>query len=140
MENEQMEDAFLNTGPPEASHDAEAEQPDPLYSAGFVPNLQDRQTEEDHLCQAALQVDDPVILSMPSMCGTPINEHSGHHIAIDAFPTLFPTGVADIAADRDEKVEMKDWALHLIKLKGGCFARHPRFRYWVLNTMMHQTA
>jgi hypothetical protein len=41
MKNEQMEDAFLNTGPPEASHDAEAEQPDPLYFAGFVPNLQD---------------------------------------------------------------------------------------------------
>ena len=42
MENEQMKDAFLNTGHPEASHDAEADQPDPLYSAGFVPNLQDR--------------------------------------------------------------------------------------------------
>ena len=85
-----MEDAFLNTGPPEASHDAEAEQPDPLYSAGSVPNLQDCQTEEDHLCQGTLQVDDPVILSMPSMHGTPINKHSGHHIAIVAFPTLFP--------------------------------------------------
>ncbi|KIM91794.1 hypothetical protein PILCRDRAFT_58064 [Piloderma croceum F 1598] len=140
MENEQMEDAFLNTGPPEASHDAEANQLDPMYSAGFVPNLQDCQTEEDHLRQAALQENDPVILTMPSMRGIPINEHSGHHIAIDAFPTLFPTGVADIAAERDAKVEMKDWALHLIKLKGGCFARHPRFRYWVLNTMMRQTA
>jgi hypothetical protein len=35
--------------------------------------------------------------------------------------------VADIAAERDEKVEIKDWALHLIKLKGGRFARHPQF-------------
>ena len=79
---------------------------------------------------------------MPPMYGTPINGHSGHHIAIniDAFPTLFPTGVADIATHWEEKVEMKDWALHLIKLKGGRFARHPRFRYWVLNTMMRQTA
>ena len=132
--------AFLNTGPPEGSHDAEANQQDPLYSAGFVPNLQDCQTEEDQLRQAALQGDDPVILTMSSMHGTPINENHGHHIAIDAFPTLFLTGVADIAAERDEKVEMKDWALHLIKLKGGHFARHPQFRYWVLNTMMHQTA
>ena len=127
MENEQMDDAFLNTGPPEASHDGDAQQPNPLFSAGFVPNLQDRQTEEDHLRQAALQADDPVILTMPSMCGTPISEHSGHKIAIDAFPTLFPTGKADIAAEHDEDVDMKDWASHLMKLKGGHFARHPRF-------------
>jgi hypothetical protein len=122
-----MEDAFLNTGPPEASHDAETEQPDPLYSAGFVPNLQDHQTEKDHLRQAALQVDDLVILSMPSMCGTPINKHSGHHIAIDVFPTLFTTGVPDIAADRDEKVKIKDWVGTASKLKGGHFSRHPQF-------------
>jgi hypothetical protein len=34
-----------------------------------VPNLQDRQTEEEHLRQAALQPDGPVILTMPSMRG-----------------------------------------------------------------------
>ena len=135
-----MDDAFLNSGPPEASHDGEAQQPDPLFSAGFVPNLHDRTTEEEHLHQAALRTDDPVILTMPSMHGTPISEHSGHHIAIDAFPTLFPTGMADIAAECDESVEMKNWASHLMKLKGGHFAKHPRFQYWVLNTMMCQTA
>lgn len=58
MENEQMDDAFLSTGPPEASHDGDAQQPDPLFSAGFVPNLQDWQTEENHLRQAVLQPDD----------------------------------------------------------------------------------
>ena len=94
-----MEDAFLNTGPPEASHDAEAEQPDPLYSAGFVPNLQDCQTEEDHLCQAALQVDDPVILSMPSMHGTLSTNTLGITLLLLHFLHCFPIGVADIAAD-----------------------------------------
>jgi hypothetical protein len=94
MENEQIDDAFLNTGPPEASHDGDAQQPNLLFYAGFVPNLQDRQTEKDHLCQAALQADDPVILTIPSMHGTPISEHSGHKIAIDACPTLFPMGKA----------------------------------------------
>jgi len=67
-------------------------------------------------------------------------EHSGHQIAIDAFPTLFPTGEADAIAERDYPVEMNDWALHLIKLKGGRFARHLDFRYWVLNTIMRQTS
>jgi len=140
MENEQMEDAFLNTGPPEATDDAAPQEPNPLFSAGFVPNMHNRQTEEEHLRQAAFQVDEPVILTMPSMRGTPISEHSGHQIAIDAFPTLFPTGEADAIAERDYPVEMNDWALHLIKLKGGRFARHPRFRYWVLNTIMRQTS
>src|SRR6202044_1429744 len=57
MENEQMEDAFLNTGPLEAT-DGEAKEPNPLFSAGFVPNMQNRLTEEEHLCQAALQDDE----------------------------------------------------------------------------------
>src|SRR6202050_3699766 len=121
-----MEDAFLNTGPPEAI-DEEAQEPNHLFSAGFVPNMQKRLTEEEHLCQAALQGDEPFILTMLSMCGTPISEHSGHQIAIDAFPTLFPTGEADAVAKHDDCYEMNEWALHLMKLKGGCFARHPRF-------------
>jgi hypothetical protein len=27
-----------------------------------------------------------------------------------------------------------------MKLKGGCFAKHPRFRYWVLNTIICQNS
>lgn len=53
---------------------------------------------------------------------------------------MFPTGEADFAADRGEKVDMKEWAAHLLRLKGGHFAKHPQFRYWVLNTIMCQTA
>jgi hypothetical protein len=117
----------LNTGPPESTDDEQPQEQNPLFSAGFVPNMQNRLTEEEHLHQAALQGDDPVILTMPSMRGTPISEHSGHQIAIDAFPTLFPTGKADAVADHNDPVEMDEWALHLIKLKGGRFARHPQF-------------
>ena len=134
-----MEDAFLNTGPPEAI-DEEAQEPNHLFSARFVPNMPNRLTEEEHLHQAPLQGDEPVIITMSSMCGTPISEHSEHQTAIDVFPTLFPTGEADAVANRDDPVEMNEWALHLMKLKGGCFARHPRFRYWVLNTIMCHTA
>src|SRR6202047_4147949 len=140
MENEQMEDAFLNTGPPETVDDEEPQEPNPFFSTGFVPNMHNRQNEEEHLRQAAFQADEPVILTMPSMHGTPISEHSGRQIAIDAFPTLFPTGEADAVANRDDPVEMNEWALHLIKLKGGRFARHSRFIYWVLNTLMRHTA
>ena len=77
---------------------------------------------------------------MPSVHGTPISEYSGHPIAIDAFPTLFPTGEADFETNCALKVDRKEWAVHLLCLKGGHFAKHPRFRYWVLNTIMHHTA
>lgn len=40
----------------------------------------------------------PVLLTMPELRNTPINEHTGCAIAIDAFPTLFPYGQADITA------------------------------------------
>jgi len=42
----------------------------------------------------------------------PISEHSGHQIAIDAFPTLFPTGEADAIAERDYPVEMNGMTGH----------------------------
>lgn len=79
-------------------------------------------------------------MTMPSICGTPVSEYGGHQIAIDAFPSLFPNGEADINTPHDIKVDMKEWAAHLLCLKGGHFARHPCFCYWVLNTAMQQTA
>ena len=82
----------------------------------------------------------PVILTMPHIRGTPINEWSGHSIAIDAFSTLFPTGVADLAANRSIDVTMDEWTARLIKYKDNWFAQHPRFRYWALNTIMRKVA
>ena len=128
MEHDTLEDAFQDVGPPEASDDsASSSAQNPMYSMGFVPNMQQGQTEEEILRQAALQSDEPVIMSMPSVHGTPINEHAGVQIAIDAFPTLFPTGEADYNANREHAVDMKEWAVHLLRLKGGRFARHPHF-------------
>lgn len=102
--------------------------------------MHDSRTEEEQLRQAAFNSGDPIILPMPSIRGTPISEYSGCSIAIDAFPTLFPTGEADFEANHALKVDMKEWAVHLLRLKGGRFAKHPRFQYWVLNTIMRHTA
>jgi hypothetical protein len=119
IESQYLEDVFQDVGPPEASDNHSTEPNDPLYSAGFVPNMHDSHTEEEQLRQAAFNSGDPIILPMPSVQGTPISEYSGHSIAIDAFPTLFPTGQADIEANHALKVDMKEWAVHLLRLKGG---------------------
>ena len=130
MEHETLDDAFQDVGPPEAfDNSVPPARENPLYSMGFVPNVQQGQTEEQLLCQVALQNDDPVIMTMPSVHGTSLSEHAGLHIAIDAFPTLFPTGKADFNANRENNVDMKEWAAHLMRMKGGHFARHPCFRY-----------
>jgi hypothetical protein len=98
------------------------------------------QTEIEQLHAAAFHDDTPVILTMPAVHGTAINEHAGHPIAIDAFPSLFPTGKADFSAVRETEVTMAEWAAHLMRYEDGRFARHPRFRYWALNTIMRHEA
>jgi len=70
MENETIDDAFQDVGPPETSDDCPPSAQNPVYSMGFVPNVQQGQTEEEILRQAALQNDGPVIMTMPSVHGT----------------------------------------------------------------------
>jgi hypothetical protein len=69
-----------------------------LFTHGFVPNLSTRQTEIEQLHAAAFHNGTPIIITMPLVHGTPLHEHAGHTIAVDAFPSLFPTGKADYNA------------------------------------------
>ncbi|KAJ3804722.1 hypothetical protein F5876DRAFT_82694 [Lentinula aff. lateritia] len=79
-----------------------------------VPNRVTHETEMDQLRAAASDGNEPVVLTMPIIRGTPINKYSGLQIAIEAFPTLFPTGRADFAVSRDINVTMSEWAAHLL--------------------------
>jgi hypothetical protein len=113
----------------------------PIYSAGFVPNVNMGTTEMQQLQAAATNdVDNPIILTMPHIRGTPINENMSIPIAINAFPSLFPTGKADFSEVCEEAVTMNEWAAHLLCLEDGRFAHHPRFCYWVLNSIMRKSA
>jgi hypothetical protein len=129
-----------DAGPPEEGPDANQEEPPVLFTHGFVPNMNHGQTEIEPLHAAAFHDETPVILTMPMVHGTPLNEHAGHPIAIDAFSSLFPTGRADFSAVRETEVTMAEWAAHLMRYEDGRFARHPRFRYWALNTIMQHEA
>ncbi|EED21753.1 hypothetical protein TSTA_089920 [Talaromyces stipitatus ATCC 10500] len=55
-----------------------------------------------------------------------------------AFPTLFPRGEAEFTTPRQRTVSFEDYIKHLMKFRDGRFARHPRFRYVVFNTLMRQ--
>ncbi|KAJ7914156.1 hypothetical protein B0H13DRAFT_1873230 [Mycena leptocephala] len=129
-----------DAGPLEEGPNQNQEEPPALFTHGFVPNMNPGQAEFEQLHAAAFHDDTPVILTMPMVHGTPLNEHAGHPIAIDAFPSLFPTGRADFTAVRETEVAMAEWAAHLMRYEDGRRAKHPRFRYWALNKIMRHEA
>jgi hypothetical protein len=146
-ENELVHDQLLNLTTtevdPEDDHgpleDNDDQPPANLHSNGFVPDLHVGAHEIDQLRTAAQGPPDVPVLTMPVVRGTPLSEY-GSNIAISAFPTLFPTGKGGFDEPRQHKVAEKDWANYLLQFRGGRFARHPRFRYWALNTILrHET-
>ncbi|KAK6991686.1 hypothetical protein R3P38DRAFT_2455091, partial [Favolaschia claudopus] len=104
----------LEQGPPQFGNE---DPPEQTFSAGFAPNIQPPETEQQQRKSELNPQVPPAreqVLTMPGVRGTPISEHENHKIAIDAFPTLFPTGQADFNEMRNQKVSMEDWAAHLM--------------------------
>ena len=75
-------------------------------------------------------------LMWPSIGGMPLNELTTDGYFTCAFPTLFPTGAGDFLGQRQVPVTIKNYFIHLMQYDDGCFARHPRFRFFALNTEM----
>ena len=82
----------------------------------------------------------PPIVSWPSTGPTPVNEFRTEGYFTCAFPTLFPTGAADFSAPRPRTVTIGNYFKHLMMFHDGRFAKHPRFRYFALNTEMRWRA
>lgn len=57
-----------------------------------------------------------------------------------AFPTLFPFGRGDFSDVRAVKLTWTQYSQHLMHYHDGRFARHDRFRYFMLNTHERQIA
>ncbi len=76
----------------------------------------------------------------PSIGGTPINEFTTEGYFSCAFPTLFPTGAADFRGQRQNQVTIGNYFKHLMMFDDSRFAKHPRFRFFALNTEMRWRA
>jgi ATP-dependent DNA helicase PIF1 len=75
----------------------------------------------------------------PSIRHTPIDEASGRERILSlAFPTLYPTGQADLNTPRLRNVPLIDYARHLLCWHDQRFARHARWRFFVFNIYMRQ--
>ena len=108
----------------------------------MVPNLNIVTTEVDLILEEiAGQKRPPPSLPAPSIRQTPIDEASGKdRIFAMAFPTLYPTGQADFNTPRLRKVDLNDYAQHLMRFHDGRFGRHPRWRFFVFNILMRRKA
>ena len=52
------------------------------------------------------------------------------------FPTLFPMSIAYRLQQRLRTIHLHKYGLHLLKHCDHRFAKHPRFRYFLLNMIM----
>jgi len=105
-----------------------------VTSSGFVPSLHSNESEISEL-QNGLQLTE-AILTMPTIRPAPINEHDRtRRYIIEGFPSLFPMGNADFHEDRLHNVSA-DYFKHLMRYRNGCFAQHPRFRYFAWNSLL----
>ena len=77
-----------------------------MISNGFVSHLQSDESEMAAL-KNALKFTEPVF-TLPEVQGQPLNKHDPDlKYLIDAFPILFPIGVADLHHDRPFPVTNK---------------------------------
>ena len=110
----------------------------------FVPITVSSFTEQEAVqqsveqCQCSSSSSTP--LMWPSIGGMPLNEFTTEGYFSCAFPTLFPTGAADFLGERQVPVTIGNYFKHLMQYDDGRFARHPRFRFFALNTEMRHRA
>ena len=79
-------------------------------------------------------------MEWPQIDNHPINEFQTPGYIACAFPTLYPTGCADLRAERIRDVKPAEYFRHLLLYKDGRFARHARWRYFALNSQMRWRA
>ena len=67
--------------------------------------------------------------------GENVNEFTSVNYVAAAFPHLFWRGQCQLLAERLWKPAPNEWFAHLLRFKGGRFARDKRFRYFVHDTI-----
>lgn len=80
------------------------------------------------------------VIDWPKISSNAIDEfHTEGYIA-KAFPCLFPWGKADIYVARLGKISETTYFQHLMRYYDDRFARHSRFRFFALNSLMRWAA
>ena len=126
----------------EEEEELPSEDTDPADVATFIPVVARKMTEKETIRKSVhhRQPTEDQIVPWPQNGSVPIDEFKTEGYISCAFPTLFPTGEADFLAPRQQSVTVGMYFKHLMMYGEGRFARHPRFRYFALNTEMRWRA
>ena len=126
---------------PEDKTSSQPESDEQLESSdksSFVPSVVQSHSREEDTIQKQLSHGNPV--SWPMLDNTPINEFQTEGYFSLAFPTLFPDAKGDFTVPRVRTITIGYFFKHLMLYSDGRFAKHPRFRYFALNTEMRWRA
>ncbi|CAG8693771.1 19013_t:CDS:2 [Cetraspora pellucida] len=112
-----------------------------IIMRNFVPTPAPSYNEEyainNTLCQMQTE-HDPIL--WPTIKGNPVNEFNTPRYIACTFPTLYPTGDADLRAEHAKDIKPAEYFKHLLKYKDGRFGRYTRWRYFALNSQMRWKA
>lgn len=75
------------------------------------------------------------VLDWPAIGNVPGDEFKEELVTM-AFPCLFPYGKAGLNSPREHKITALNYFRHMMRYKDGRFAKHPRFRFYALNSLM----
>lgn len=106
----------------------------------FVPTVTAGITEQQAIHQSVMNQPAMQHVNWPATERNPINEFTTEGYIACAFPTIFPGGSADFLAPRQRMVTIANYCKHLMMYQDQRFAKHPRFRYFALNTIMRHRA
>lgn len=142
--------ATVSTGPTEAEIEDLQDfnpynaQPTRTFLPGGTQHLTEREMVRQSVQQRQLSTctadTAPPVVTWPARGTTPINEFRTEGYISSAFPSLFPTGAADYLAPRQVTVTAGNYMKHFMMFHDCRFARHPRFRYFALNSEMRWRA
>lgn len=110
-----------------------------IQPSSFVPIFPDSCIELEHVCDYLhlTHSNSTSSVDWPPISLTIMNEYNVVGLFAMSFPTLFPTGIAMIMQPRITKVEMHEYALHLLHYHDKQFGQHLRFCYYLYNILMH---
>ncbi|EIW66760.1 hypothetical protein TREMEDRAFT_65159 [Tremella mesenterica DSM 1558] len=132
-----------NTSPRTDIPDFGDEGREDIILEAVIPNVGSalREVEETRTRLEEIEEGIRAPLTAPALRPTPLYEHdkTSQHL-VQAFPFLFPQGLADLHASRQSEVKPNDYFKHLMKFHDGRFASHPRFRYYAFNALLRWQA
>ncbi len=75
-------------------------------------------------------------IAWPNIDANPINEFHTSRYIVCAFSALYPTGKADLRAERIRDVKPAEYFQHMLKYKDSRFTCHTCWQYFALNSQM----